>query len=239
METINIWGIKLSTHTKKEIVSCILEWLDAGKKGIHITGANPETIVLAQNDPILRAAILNSDIVNIDNNLVLLRLRANGIHDIERAATPDVFFALLDEAEKRGESVYFLGAEQVVLEKMIKNIRATHPNLIIAGYQNGFYSAEEEPTIIEQIKVAHPTYLFLGLPSPMKESFIMNNKKSIDVGVLYGVGGAFDVLGEKVRRAPDWLGRIGLEGVIRIMQNPKNYGRRVLKYYPKFFKIKK
>jgi len=237
METINIWGVKISTHTKKEIVSCILEWLDEGKKGIHITGVNPETIILAQNEPILRDAILDSDIVNIDNTLVLLRLRANGIHAKERAATPDVFFALLDEAEKRGESVYFLGAEQAVLEKMIKKVRTAHPNLMIAGYRNGFYSAEEEPAIIEQIKAAHPTYLYLGLPSPKKESFIMNNKKDLGVGVLYGVGGAFDVLGEKVRRAPGWLGRIGLEGVIRIMQDPKNYGRRVLKYYPKFFKI--
>lgn len=239
METIKIWGIKISTHSKKEIVSSVLEWLDAGKKGIHITGVNPETIVLAQNEPILREAILDSDIVNIDNTLVLLRLRTYGIHVSERAATPDVFFALLDEAEKRGESVYFLGAEQAVLEKMIKNVRAVHPNLMIAGYRNGFYSAEEEPAIIEQIKAAHPTYLYLGLPSPKKESFIMNNKKNLGVGVLYGVGGAFDVLGEKVKRAPDWLGRIGLEGVVRVIQNPSNYGCRVLKYYPLFFRLKK
>jgi len=239
METINIWGIKISTHTKKEIVSCILEWLDAGRKGIHITGVNPETVVLAQNEPTVRASILDSDIVNIDNNLVLLRLRANGIHAPERAATPDVFFALLDEAEKRGESVYFLGAEQRVLERMIKNLHSAHPHLNIAGYRNGFYSPEEEASIIGQIKASHPTYLFLGLPSPAKESFIMRNKKDIGAGVLYGVGGAFDILGEKVGRAPDWLGRIGLEGTIRILQNPRNYGRRVLRFYPQFFKIGK
>jgi len=239
MKTINIWNIKFNPLKIEEIVSCVQCLLDEGKKGIHLTGVNPETVVDAQDISLLRRAIMESDIVNIDNMLVVLILRKLGYEIPERAATPDVFEELLKIAEKRGQSVYFLGAEQGVLEKMIENIKRQYPKLIIAGYRNGFFSDEDEPEIVESIRALSPTYLFLGLPTPQKETFILKYKNVINAGVLYGVGGAFDVKGEKVGRAPEWLRNIGLEGFFRVLQNPKNYGKRIFKYYPRFIKLAK
>jgi len=239
MRAINIWNIKFNLLSKSQIVDAVQQMLDEGRLGIHLTGVNPETVVDAQDKPLLRQAIMESDIVNIDNMLVALTLRRHGYDVPERAATPDVFEALLQVAEQKGQSVYFLGAEQCVIDKMIENIRIQYPNLIIAGYRNGFYSQDEESDIVDAIRTLAPTYLFLGLPTPQKETFILKYKHDINVGVLYGVVGAFDVKGEKVKRAPLWLCNIGLEGFFRIMQNPSNYGKRIFKYYPKFLKLSK
>lgn len=237
MPTINIWNIKFDLLSKAEIVGLVQNMLDEGRCGIHLTGVNPETVVDAQDIDLLRQAINESDIVNVDNMLVMLSLRKLGYDVPERAATPDIFEELLKTAELRGQSVYFLGAEQRVLEKMIENLRRQYPRLKITGYRNGFFTAAEEKQIVEDIRKLAPTYLFLGLPTPQKETFILKYKKDINAGVLYGVGGAFDVKGEKVKRAPAWLCRIGLEGFLRILQNPHNYGRRIFKYYPRFIKL--
>lgn len=239
LKEISVWNIKFNLLSKREIVDFVQEELSKGRKGIHLTGANPETVVDAQKIQILREAILDSDIVNIDNMLVLKSLRSLGHQAPERCATPDVFEMMLQEADKRHQSVYLLGAEQHVVEKMVENIRGQYPGLTIAGYRNGFFNAAQEAEIVSQIRSLAPDYLFIGLPTPMKESFIMNHKHELEAGVCYGIGGAFDVKGEKVKRAPAWACSIGLEGIFRIMQNPSNYGRRIGKYYPDFLRLVK
>ncbi len=237
MKTIYIWNIKFNPLRKNEIVSHVQEWLAEGRKGIHITGVNPEGVVQAQTNLFLRETIRDSDMVNIDNVLVVLTLRLNGCEIPERAATPDVFELLLVEANKRRQRIYFLGAEENVLRKMLLKIKQEYPFIQIVGAHNGFYTAEEEGKIVKEISDLSPDYLFLGLPTPQKELFIMKYKPILPVGCLYGVGGAFDVKGEKVSRAPKWLRNIGLEGVCRILQNPRNYGGRITTYYFPFLKL--
>lgn len=234
METIYIWGVKFNPLSKIEFVENVLELLSKGITGIHLTGVNSETVSIAQKEKILQQAILDSDFVNIDNAFITLALRCLGYKIPERAATPDIFELFLQNANEKRQSVYFLGAEEHVVKKMVESIKKTYPNIIIAGYRNGFYTSEEEPKIAANISESAPTFLFLGLPTPMKESFILKYKKQINVGVLYGVGGAFDCKGGKVKRAPQWIGHIGLEGCFRVLQSPSNYGKRVLKYYPRF-----
>lgn len=235
MKEIHIWGIKFTPYTKQELVDAVQQMLDSGRRGIHLTGVNPETVVAAQHNAELKRAINESDIVNIDNMLVLKCLRRSGYKVPERAATPDMFELFLRTAEIRGQSVYFLGASEEVSLKMVENIKKQYPRLKIAGRRNGFY--EDEAEVTREIAALHPDYLFLGLPSPQKELFILHHKHELNCGVCYGVGGAFDVKGERIKRAPAWLCRIGLEGTIRILKAPWRYGGRITKFYPEFLRL--
>ena len=74
----------------------------------------------------------------------------------------------------------------------------------------------------------------MALPTPQKEMFIQDHKDELDVGVCYGVGGAFDVLAGAVRRLSLRLGSFEFEGIFRVLQKPWEYGRRVLRFYPRF-----
>lgn len=237
MNQINIWGIKINPLTKKEIVELIDAHIKTNKNTFHQTGVNPETIAQSQNNPELRLAINSSDLVNIDNMLVVTFLRLLGYKIPERAACPDIFEQLLALGNQKGYSVYFLGAKEEILQEMIKNLSQKYPDLRIAGFRNGYFKPEEESSIVDGINRLEPDMLFIALPTPQKELFIYHYKEMLKVRFAFGVGGAFDVQAGKVKRAPSWMRNIGLEGTHRAMQNPANYGKRYLEYYFPFIKL--
>lgn len=232
MNTVYLWGIKFNPLTKQEIVTHVQNLLDSGKRGLHLTGVNPETVALSRKSNLLRQAINDSDIVNVDGMLIALLMRFMGIKIPERAATPDIFKLFLENANRFKQTVFFLGAKKEILEKMVERVRSEYPDLVIAGYEDGYY--KDETAVLEKIKALRPDYLFVALPSPQKEQFIMSNKNELGVGVSYGVGGAFDVLSGEVPRISIKLGFVEIEGIFRILYKPWNYGLRFLKHYPAF-----
>jgi len=237
MKTIQIWGIKINPLRKTEIVQIIEDHILSGKGVFQETGVNPETIAQADADPDLRDAINGSDLVNIDNMLVTTCLRLLGYKVPERAACPDIFELLLSLSNSKGYSVYFLGAKQEIIDRMLEKLKIKYPQLKVAGSRNGYFRPEEEQKIIEGISEKNPDMLFIALPTPQKELFIKNNKQRLGTRFAFGVGGAFDVQAEKVIRAPGWMRSIGLEGLHRAVQNPSDYGKRYKKYYYPFLKL--
>jgi N-acetylglucosaminyldiphosphoundecaprenol N-acetyl-beta-D-mannosaminyltransferase len=235
IKKVHIWGISVNPISKDEFIDVIENHISSNiESPLHITGVNPETISQSLSDKVLRDAINSSDLINIDNTLVYCMLRLSGIKAPERVATPDLFESMLSLAEKRGYSIYLLGAREDVLKKAIDNIKSQYSRIKIAGYRNGYYKKEEIREICEVIKKVKPKMLFLALPTPEKEIFIYNNKNFLEVPVLLGVGGAIDVKSGLVTRAPLFLRKIGLEGIHRAIQNPLNYGKRYFTLYPTF-----
>ena len=232
---IRIWNIKFNPLTCQEIVAQVGQWLDEGRTGIHLTGVNPEQVVKAQEDSSLRDAINSSDIVNVDGFLTVWGMRTKGYKVKERAATPNIMNLFLERANKRHESIYLLGGEDWVVRNTACFIQRKYPGAVVCGYHDGFF--KDDTPIIQEIKRLHPTYLYIALPSPMKENLILKIKPMGIADVYYGVGGAFDTMGGKCRRAPVLFQKINIEWVWRIFQNPKQNGIRVLKYYPSFLKL--
>jgi len=238
VKKVNIWSIKINPIKLSEFIELIDAHISSHHfKPLHITGVNPETVAHSQRNPDLLNAIQDSDLVNIDNTLVLIMLRLNGISAPERVATPDLFESMLALAERKSYSIYILGAKQDILDKALVNIRSQFPGINIAGCRNGYFSEEQIPEVCDEIKKAHPHMLFLALPSPQKEMFIYNHKNTLNVPVLLGIGGAIDVVAGLVNRAPLFLRKIGLEGIHRALQNPSNYGKRYFELYPIFLRI--
>lgn len=207
------------------------------EKLFQLTGVNPETISHAQQIPELKKAINDSEIVNIDNMLVKLCLKILRYKVPERAACTDIFEQLLDLGEKKGYTVYFLGASQEVLDKMNQNFAVKYPKLKVLKMRNGYYKQSEEAGIVEEIRTMRPDMLFVGLPTPQKEVFIHKYKNSLNARFAQGVGGAFDCMGGKVSRAPQWMQKLGLEGIHRTLQNPPYYGKRYKALYVPFLKM--
>ena len=231
LKEIRIWNIKYNLLTIPEIVAIVSNWLDEGRRGIHLTGANPETIAIAQKDQLLHQAIMDSDIVNVDSFLPTKFLKLKGYHFNHRVPTPEVFEEFMKCANEKRQKVFFFGAKQDTLEKMKKVLEAEYPNMNIVGMRNGYYTDEEEEAIAEEINRLAPDYLFVGISSPRKERFILKYKKKINVGVFYGVGGAFDAKAGVLSRPPRWLQHAGMEYWLRVIRNPKVYGKRMPLYF--------
>ena len=100
---------------------------------------------------------------------------------------------------------------------------------IIAGYRNGYYTQQEEKEIAEQITNSGANILFVAISSPKKENFLYNYKTIlVKVNFIMGVGGSFDVVAGKVKRAPLWMQKTGLEWFYRFAQEPKRMWKRYL-----------
>lgn len=94
------------------------------------------------------------------------------------------------------------------------------------GYRNGYWAPEEEPAVVEQIKAARADLLFVAISSPKKEQFLGRYQAELKIPFAMGVGGTFDVATGKIRRAPDWMQKSGLEWFYRFLQEPRRMFRR-------------
>lgn len=231
LKDVRIWNVKYNLLSVGEIVDFVEKWLDEGKKGIHLTGANPETVALAQKDPLQKAAILDSDIVNVDSFLPTFFLKRKGYAIKERVPSPDVFEALLGAANQKHQKVYFLGAKQTTLDLLRPIVEKEYPDLVIAGMRNGYFPQDKTDEIAELISKESPDFLFIALPSPRKEKFILTYKHKINVGCLYGVGGAFDAKAGVLSRPPKWLQGFGMEYWLRVIRAPRAYVKRMPLYF--------
>lgn len=234
--TIYIWGIKFSILKKRDIISEIDDSLNSNKIPIQIIGINPETVVHAHQNDTLRNGILKSDYVIIDNTLVYLLLKLNGYRIKQKIPTPDLFDSLLLLASNKRYKVVILGSTESVLNIALNKIKCEYPNIDINGF-DGYFSRDKIDNVIDLINNCNPDMLFIALPSPEKELFIINNKGKLNAKLLLGVGGAVDCKAGIVKRPPLIIRSLGLEGILRAIQNPRNYGMRYIKYYPQFFQI--
>jgi len=232
LKEVRIWNIKFNLLNEHQIAEIVNSWLEEGRKGIHLTGVDACVVVSAQKDELLRKAILESDIVNVDSYLPARMLAKHGYEIKERVPTPEVMEELLKKANDNHQKVFFLGAQESTINLMLGVLKKEYPNMKIVGYRNGYYSQEEEGRIAEYISSLSPDYLFLGMPTPRKEHFILKYKEKIDVGVFLGVGGAFDAKAGVLKRPPKFLrGHMG-EALFRILRTPKVYASRILFLLP-------
>ena len=147
----------------------------------------------------------------------------------ERVATTDFFHDAARAAQDAGLSFFFLGSNKGNIEIAVQSIRKSYPKLIISGYRNGYFSAEDEPALIRAILEAHTDVLWVGMGSPRQEEFVMRNLAALrGVKWIKTCGGLFDYFSPCIKRAPLWMQTMGLEWLFRTIQEPRKYFRRYL-----------
>jgi N-acetylglucosaminyldiphosphoundecaprenol N-acetyl-beta-D-mannosaminyltransferase len=159
---------------------------------------------------------------------VVWALRASGQAAPERVAGVDLMARLMEAAAERGLSVYFLGAKPDVVRTLAERSRARHPGLRIAGFRDGYFGPSEHSEIVEEIRDSGAHMLFVGMPTPFKETWCERHRQRLDVPVIMGVGGSFDVLAGFIKRAPHWVQALGLEWCWRLLMEPRKLWKRYL-----------
>ena len=200
----------------------------AGRRRLRIGVVNAAKLVNMRRDPLLRADVVSSDLVLADGMSVVWASRLLGRGLPERVAGIDLMTGILERGRKLGYRLYLLGATAEVLEEATANICSRFPGIQVVGRQHGYFSAAEEPEIAARISAARPDVLLVAMSSPRKEHFMARWGSELEVTVLHGVGGSFDVLAGRVRRAPALWQRLGLEWLYRVVQEPRRLWRRYL-----------
>ncbi|PKW12122.1 N-acetylglucosaminyldiphosphoundecaprenol N-acetyl-beta-D-mannosaminyltransferase [Streptomyces sp. 1222.5] len=221
----SLFGVELDPLTLDETVERCLEAVRDGKK-LEIGVVNAAKLVNMRRDQRLARAVAGCDLVLADGQAVVWAGRVLRAPLPERVAGIDLFLRLLGEAESAGMSVYFLGAKQEVLQRMLLRVADRFPDLKVAGSRNGYFDDSEQEAIADGIARSGARMLFLGMTSPKKEIFTAAHGERTGARVVHGVGGSFDILAGVTKRAPEVWQRWGMEWLYRALQEPRRLGRR-------------
>jgi N-acetylglucosaminyldiphosphoundecaprenol N-acetyl-beta-D-mannosaminyltransferase len=201
----------------------------AGRRRMLVGVVNAAKAVNLRRDPLLRDSLLECDMLLADGQSVVWAGRILRKPLPERVAGIDLFEALLELADREGRSVFLLGARPDVLATVISIVGSRWPGVVIAGARDGYFTDEEAPSVAAEIRGSSPDMLFLGMTSPRKEIFLSCYGDTLNVPILHGVGGSFDVVAGVVKRAPARWQRVGMEWAYRLMQEPGRLWQRYLR----------
>ena len=232
MKRIEFLKAPMDIVTMQETVSFIESRIEQKQFLQHVV-VNVAKIVNMQKDPVLAESVKACEVINIDGMGVVFGARFLG-HDVpERVAGVDLFHELLAMSAKRDFPVFLLGATEDVVSKTAEVVKAQNPNLNIAGYNDGYFWDDEE-AVVTKIRESGAKLLFVAITSPKKENFINKWQNKLGVDFVMGVGGTFDVVAGKVKRAPQWMQKAGLEWLYRVIQEPGRMWKRYLITNSKF-----
>lgn len=225
---INILNTTIDNYSKQETLNIIERSIES-KKQTHHGLVNAGKIVLMQKDLQLRKSVNESDLINADGQAVVWASKVLGKPLKERVAGIDLMISLVDLAYKKKYKIFFFGAKEEIVKEVVSKYSSQYSPNIIAGYRNGYFKKEQEQEIAKQISDSGANILFVAISSPTKENFLYENKESLNkVRFIMGVGGSFDVVAGKVKRAPLWMQKNGLEWFYRFIQEPKRMWKRYL-----------
>ena len=196
-----------------------IEWCRLPRASHTVITMNAALLCAMRSDPQLREACLRGDMIVPDGVPVVWTSRLAGV---------DLMAGLLAAGATHRLSAYFLGARREVVEELVRRCAREHPGLIVAGFRDGYFGADEHATIVDEIRSRAPHLLFVGMPSPFKETWCERHRVALNVPVIMGVGGTFDVLTGYVRRAPRVLQSLALEWSWRLAMEPRKMWKRYL-----------
>ena len=217
---INIFGVKVNRVDMNTTLSAIRAYVRSGKPHMIVT-ADSYALVLAQTDEDFRSIVNNADLVTPDSSGILLGAKWLGTPLIGRVSGIDIAQNMCKMAAEEGFSVFLLGAAPGVADMAAQKLKQTYLGLAIAGTRDGYFKPEQDTEVVSQIRDSGAQALFVALGIPKQEKWIRDHMQELGVSVAMGVGGSFDVISGKIKRAPVWMQRACLEWAYRLLKDPR------------------
>lgn len=212
--------------------SQLLDYIKGSKK-INIISGNPEVLYNGlYNEQLLENFTNENSIIIPDGVGTVLASKIVRNPVKEKIAGIEIMDEILKYCTREGKSIYLLGAKEEILRECIVKLKNKYVGIIIAGNHNGYFEINNCTDIIKEIKEKSPYVIFVAMGAPRQEIFISTYMDELPCQVFMGVGGSFDVLAGRVKRAPKWMIDTGLEWLYRVSKEPWRIKR--LTSIPKF-----
>lgn len=224
-ERIQFFGIQIDLLSMSESIVRIEELLKIRIPIQHVV-VNVAKLVMMQKDENLRKIVNSCRLINADGQGIVWGARLLGLNIPERVTGIDLMNKLVERAAEKGFRIYLLGAKKEIVNRVKQIWRNKYPGLKIVGCQDGYFKEEQEPRIIGQIRDSSADILFVAMNSPKKEIFLNKYLNDLNVPFVMGVGGSFDVVSGKTKRAPEWMQKAGLEWFYRFLSEPGRMWKR-------------
>lgn len=233
-EPIWIWGLPLTPYRLTDAVDRIDELIEARIPSYLIT-ANLHYAMLSDQSAELREVNRNAAFIVADGMPLVWASRLQKTPLPERVAGSDLIYRLGELAARRSRRLYLLGGAPGVAVEAARKLEERYPGLVIAGTHSPPFRAlteEEHAAMMSQIRAARPDILVVAFGQPKGELWVAQHYKVLKAPVSIQLGASLDFVAGKVRRAPRWMQRSGLEWTFRFMQEPRRlagrYARNIL-----------
>lgn len=236
IERVNVLGVGVSAINLPMAKSAFLDALKNRQKGyVCVTGVHG--VMESQADPKLRAIHNQAFLVTPDGMPMTWMGRLQGFKQMSRVYGPDLMLDIMEISREHSIRHFFFGGANGVAQELKNRLETRFPGIQIVGtYEPPFrpLNAQEEQTLQRMVSETRPDVFWVGLGTPKQERFMAEYLPKLDVTLMAGVGAAFDFHSGRVRQAPRWMQRSGLEWLFRLCVEPKRLWKRYLKNNPRF-----
>lgn len=220
----NILGVDVTCIEYEELKKQVTMDIKNDKKS-SIVAINPEKILKARKDSELKE-LLNSSTYKIPDGVGVIYASKIKKGNIKKRITGiDSMEMICALSAEKGYKIFMYGAKEETISLAKKKLEEKFPKINIVGTINGYEKNNQK--IIKAINDSQAQIVFVALGSPKQEYWIRNNKDKVCANIFQGVGGSFDVFSGNIKRAPEWMQKIGLEWLYRLLKEPKRIFRQV------------
>lgn len=221
-DNYDVAGIRVSALSFEEGISHLLS-APIEKRRMRVHFAAMHTFVEASKDPELRELLNEAELIAPDGMPMVWLGRRQGKR-VERFCGPDVMPAILDRSRAFGFSHFFYGGQPGAVEALVETLRTRFPGLNVAGvYTPPFrpLTPGEQGDIAQMINDSGADFVWVALGSPKQDRWLASFRPLLKASVLLAVGAAFDFENGRVKRAPRWAQRAGVEWLFRLASEPR------------------
>lgn len=233
LETICVGGFDTVRADRDELA----EWIAARCLASRGAPDTPPAVVLSSNGQGIAlqgrnsdydAAMATADIIHADGMPVVMASRLMTNSPIRgRSATTDLFHDVAHLSLKHGLKFYVLGAQEKQNRRAVEKMRELYPGLQIVGNRHGYFSDDKDPEVCAEIATSGADVLWVALGKPKQEIWSMRNRARLSaIGCIITCGGLYAFLAGDVKRAPNWMQKVGVEWLYRLLGDPRRLARR-------------
>lgn len=232
IEREQILNVPISLLDEKQIIGKVYTYIKNNEIGKTLFCVNPHSIVESLKDEEFFKALNCADITLPDGAGIILASRILKKRIKRRISGPDLFIDFSKFINDNGGCRYFfLGSTDNVLKKIEERMQNLFPKIKVVGTYSppfGEWTEEEDEKIIALVNEKKTDVLWIGMTAPKQEKWAYRHKDKLNVSLIGAIGAAFDFFAGTKKRAPRRMREIGLEWLLRFLQEPKRLWRRNL-----------
>lgn len=238
IEPVNVVSLNVNVCNHASAIRRVAELVERGAGG-YVCFSTVHMIMESHDDAEYARKVNGADLIIPDGMPLVWMQKLQGAGQAARVRANDLMIMLCAYAEAHDLTVGFYGGKQSVVDAICERAKKDFPRLKIAyAFSPPFrpLTDAEDAQITAEINEKNFDILFMGLGCPKQENWMWAHKNKVKA-VMLGVGASFDFFAGNVKESPEWLGKLGLEWLFRLTQEPRRLWRRYLILNPRFVRL--
>jgi N-acetylglucosaminyldiphosphoundecaprenol N-acetyl-beta-D-mannosaminyltransferase len=221
--TVSLFGIHVSKLDMPATVAYLSEAIRT-RSPHQVVTVNPIIMMNGLDQPAFMSILRRAELIVPDGTGVVWAARHIGNPVAERVTGFDLLHQLMEVGNQKSWTIFLLGASPETIKEAHQRLAKQYPNIHIIS-RDGYFGEAQDAEVIAMIQQVNPDILFVGRSTNTQEPWIDRYRAELNIPVMMGVGGSFDVISGNLKRAPKLFQKLQLEWLFRLIRQPWRYRR--------------